>query len=109
MLENKFNFNKGSQTILLNELDPVFSEEDNTLLLKKTRGEIKEIIKASNHHAAPGSDGITNYFYHKMLNVIGESLVKVLLVIFEHENPPLPKEHAIWCLQINLPKATLRN
>ena len=35
LLENKFNFNKGSQTILLNELDPVFSEEDNMAIEKK--------------------------------------------------------------------------
>ena len=82
LLENKFKFNESSQKILLNELDPVFSEEDNTMLLKKpTKSEIKEIIKASNHHGAQGSDGITNYFYYKMFNIIGDTLVKVLQVI----------------------------
>ena len=32
---NKFHFNESSHKILLNELDTVFTEEDNTMLMKK--------------------------------------------------------------------------
>ena len=54
-----------------------------------TKIEIKKVIQSSNHHAAPGSVGITNYFYHKLFDIIGDTLVEVLKNIFKHEKPPI--------------------
>ena len=71
--------------------------------------EIKKIIQASNHHAALGSDGITNYFYHKLFHIIKDTLVKVLQNILNMKNPLYPKEHVIWFLHINLGNQTPNN
>ena len=56
---------------------------------KPTKKEIKKVIQSSNHYAAPGSDGITNYFYLKLFNIIGDTLVEVLQTIFVHEKPSI--------------------
>lgn len=88
LLENEFKFDDKSQKILLNEVVPVFTEKDNFLLRKlPSKQEIKEILQKSNHHSAPGLDGITYYFYYKLFHIIGNTLVIVLQLIFKHEKP----------------------
>ena len=55
-----------SQSTLLNEVDTVFTNKDNDSLNKPvTKQEVKDTISAANHHAAPGTDGITSYFYNQ--------------------------------------------
>ena len=46
LLENPFNFNSRNQEVLLEEVEEVFSKDDNNMLLKlPSKEEIKEIIK----------------------------------------------------------------
>ena len=76
--------NEQRKKILLNELVTVFTKEDNNFIMKiPTKLEIDKIIQSSNHHAALGSDGITNYFYHKLFHIIGETLFEVYLCVFD--------------------------
>ena len=87
---------------MLNEIDPVFTDKDNCLLLKiPSKQEIKKILQKSNHHSAPGSNGITYYFYYKLFHIIGDTLVNVLQLILNMKSPLYPKEHATWFLPIN--------
>ena len=52
-----------------------------------SKEEVKKVLQASNLHAAPGSDGLTNYFYLKCFNIIGDTLVNVIYTIFKFEKP----------------------
>ena len=51
--------------------------------------EIKEVLKVSNLHAAPGSDGLTNYFYLKCFPIIGDTLVEFSQAIFKYKKLPI--------------------
>ena len=68
-----------AQQILLNEVVPVFSAEDNQEILKAPTSEVvKETVCHSNLNAAPGSDGIPGLFYKECWQVIGEPLTEVM-------------------------------
>ena len=53
-----------AQRILLAEVTPVFTEEDNKMLeMDPTIEDVKEVFFKSNLNAAPGTDGITSLLY----------------------------------------------
>ena len=53
--------NEEAQEELLREVKEVFTEEDNQMLMKKpTKNEVKESLWSAKMHAAPGSDGLTS-------------------------------------------------
>jgi len=51
------------------------------------RNEILSILKSSNLHAAPGTDGITSYFYLKMFDKVEEPLTDVITNMFQRKKP----------------------
>ena len=66
----------------------MFTDKDNEAIMKVlTKAEIKQILQASNHHAAPGSDGLTSYFYPKCFDIMGDTLTEVVQNIFRFEKP----------------------
>ena len=53
-----------AQDVLLAEIEPVFTPEDNEMLLAlPNKDEIKEVLFNSNLKAAPGTDGLTSLLY----------------------------------------------
>ena len=77
-----------AQNKLLNEVKPVFTDSDNEMLTQTPdKNEILSVLKESNLHSAPGTDGITNYFYLQMFEVIGDSLTRVIREIFTNGKP----------------------
>ena len=79
----------GAQEILLSEVDQCFTEEDNLMLLAvPTKDEVKEVLSTCRSHAAPGTDGITAYFYKKFWHILGDSLTEVIVEIFNGAPPP---------------------
>ena len=48
-----------------------------------------ETISESNLHAAPGTDGLTNYFYKQSFDTVGESLTEVVTAVFNRSKPTL--------------------
>ena len=65
LLLHTADLNPQSQTVLLDEVEEVFTDTDNTMLEKlPTKEEIKQVIHNSNLNAAPGTDGITALLYH---------------------------------------------
>ena len=79
---------QAAQGVLLAEVNPVFSESDNQELLKlPTKAEVFETLQASNLHAAPGTDGLTNFFYKENFKIMGQVLTEVVREVFRGKQP----------------------
>ena len=77
---------KVAQEILLGDIDEVFTEEDNNMLVAKpTKAEVEESVKTSNVNAAPGSDGITSLVYRECFDILGDALTEVTEAVFAGE------------------------
>ena len=48
-----------------------------------------DILTASNQHAAPGTDGLTSYFYKQCFQIIGDALTEVVQAVFSGQKPTL--------------------
>ena len=78
-----------AQETLLNEVNPVFTDEDNQMFLSPpTKNDIWETICESNLQAAPGSDGIPSLFYKECWKIMDDSLHAVMNDIFEEKKLP---------------------
>ena len=78
----------GAQDILLSEVEPCFTDKDNLMLLAEpTKEEVKQVLHTCRSHAAPGTDGITAYFYKKFWPIIGDFLTEVIVKIFNGAPP----------------------
>ena len=90
LLLNPVNLNPLAQAALLENVEIVFTEDDNIkLLAEPTRQEVIDTLSESNLHAAPGTDGLTSHFYHKCFNIIGDSLTEVVTAVFNGSKPTL--------------------
>ena len=77
-----------SQDVLLGELDKVFTEKDNKMLVAvPTKEEVEESVNNSNVDAAPGSDGITSLVYKECFNILGDALTEVAKEVFAGNQP----------------------
>ena len=77
-----------AQDALLNEVDHVFTAADNEMLLSApTKKEVEETLSASNLHAAPGTDGLTSFFYKECFDIMGDPLTEVASSVFSGEKP----------------------
>ena len=77
-----------AQAILLSEVESCFSPEDNAMLVETpTMEEVKKVLLTCKSHAAPGTDGITAYFYKKYWEMIGDDLTDVVVNIFNGAMP----------------------
>ena len=64
LLLNPAALDPAAQDILLAEVEPVFTKEDNEMLLAlPCKEEVKEVLFSSNLKAAPGTDGLTSLLY----------------------------------------------
>ena len=89
---------QAAQECLLSEVDPVFTPDDNNLLLEQPSHEdVLETLAASNLHAAPGTVGITSYFYKHCFHIVGGPLTEVVSAVFSGL-----KEQTRWYLAPNL-------
>ena len=78
-----------AQEILLNEVECVFTEEDNRMFTTPpTKNYIWKTICESNLNAAPGSDGIPSLFYKECWKIMGDSLHAIMKEIFEGKKLP---------------------
>ena len=89
LLLNPAALDEVAQDILLNELDVVFTEQDNKkFLTSPTKDKVLKVISGSNLLAAPGTDGIPTLFYKEHWDLFGDSLTEVMTEIFKCK--PLP-------------------
>ena len=82
-------YTTAAQDLLLVEVLPVFTPEDNILLCKATtKKEVEETLSEANLHAAPGSDGITSFLYKECWDLLGDSLTEVVQAVRDEEKQP---------------------
>ena len=87
---------QAAQATLLNEVEPVFSEEDNVMLCTSpTMEDVKDLLSSSNLHAAPGSDGITSFLYSECWDVLGQPLTEVMQSIHEGNKPTVSQRTSL--------------
>ena len=90
LLLNPAQLNPMAQSALLENVEAVFTEDENLkLLAEPTRQEVIDTLAKSHLHAAPGTDGLTSYFYHKCFDIIGDSLTEVVIAVFNGNKPTL--------------------
>ena len=88
LLLNPVNHDTESQHILLKEVKSVFTESDNNMLLTTpSKGEIKQVLSETNLHVAPGTDGLTFFFYKECWDIMGDSLTEIIRKIFKGSQP----------------------
>ena len=79
-----------AQECLLNEVDLVYTEEDNRRLLSTpTQAEVKQVLDDSNLQAAPGTDGIPSLLYSKCWDSMGAALTEVVQEIHQGNKPTM--------------------
>ena len=80
--------NVASQETLFNEIDVVFTEEDNlAMTAPPTMEEVYKVVKQANHSDVQGTDGIPSYLYFKCFDSLGESLTAVIKEIHQGSSP----------------------
>ena len=90
LLLHPVQLDQAAQEILLAEVDTVFTAADNELLLKQpTKEDILKTLSNSNQHAAPGTDGLTSFFYRQCFDVMGDPLTEVVSAVFSGSKPTL--------------------
>ena len=68
----------------------MFTPADNELLLKQpTKEDILKTLSNSNQHAAPGTDGLTSFFYKQCFDVMGDPLTEVVSAVLSGSKPTL--------------------
>ena len=93
-LTNTADLHHLSQDVLLDEVEVSFTELDNENLKATPTGvEIKKVLDSCRAHAAPGTDGLTVYFYQQCWETIGGTLTKVIQSVFGGQNQPPVRGH----------------
>ena len=73
---------------LLLEIEPVFTDTDNTMLeALPTYDELHEVVRNSHHLASPGTDSIPSLLYHICWDTVGPALFSMVQAIFNGAAP----------------------
>ena len=94
------------QQVLLDEVEPVFTEADNTMICAvANKTEVKEVLWNSNRNVAPGTDGLTAFLYCQDWNILGNPLTEVTQALFRGEQPT-PSQRTSLMMFDSKPKKT---
>ena len=86
LLLHPANLSSAAQQVLLDEVVPVFTKEDNLkLLTPPTSDSVYKTLSRANLHAAPGTDGLPSLLYKECWNVMGEPLTDVMVELFKEK------------------------
>ena len=81
---------------MLDEVEVVFTEEDNAAFLKlPQKEEVKKVLGKSNLYAAPGTDGIPSLLYSRCWDAMGEPLTDVVQAIHRGEKPTVSQRTSL--------------
>ena len=88
LLSNEHVEDEESTTDLLNEIQSTITDEDNEILLKTPdMNEIKNVIKDSNLHSAPGFDGVPVALYDACWNSLSVPFLNMVKAIHDGGYP----------------------
>ena len=65
------------------------------LMKKPTKNEVKESLWSAKMHAAPGSDGLTNFLYKECWEMLGDTLTEVIQAIHSGSKPSLSQRTSL--------------
>ena len=86
--------------ILLKNIKQSFTEDDNDKFTKiPTNLEIKKILDSCRSHAAPGTDGLTVFFYQQFWELVGDSLTEVIFAVFRGTAPSPSQRTSLMVLE----------
>ena len=81
-----------AQRELLQEVLPLFTEEDNKMLdAQPNKEETKERLWKTNSNSSPGSDGLTYLVYKECWDILGDSITDVMICLHNGE-PETPTQ-----------------
>ena len=81
--------NNAAQQALLDEVEPVFTLEDNQKLLTPPSSDtVYKTLSRANLHAAPGTDGLPSFLYKECWHTLGDALTDVMGEV--HREKALP-------------------
>ena len=106
LLINKPDLCLESQEELLKSVRTVFTEADNALLDRiPTMNEVKDSLWSSKLHAAPGTDGLTNFLYKHCWDILGQSLTEVVQAVHTGCAPSLSQRTSlmVYGAKVNKP------
>ena len=90
LLLHPVHLDQAAQQALINEVNTVFTEEDNDMLISApTKQEVLETLESSNIHAAPGTDGLTSHFYKECFDTMGDALTEVANAVCNIQKPSI--------------------
>ena len=76
--------------LLLNEVEVVFKEDDNTMMdAIPSKEEVKKRLWECNVNSSPGSDGLTYLVYKECWDVLGDALTDVCVCLHRGERETL--------------------
>jgi hypothetical protein len=85
-----------SQEILLREVKPVFTKEDNAYLKKiPNKDDVKDSVWSSRVDAAPGSDGLSMLVYKYCWDTLGDSLTEMVKTVMGGASPSLSQRTSV--------------
>ena len=85
-----------SQEELLKSVKSVFTDAVNLLLDRvPTKEEVKNSLWSSKLHAAPGTDGLTNFLYKHCWDILGQSISEVVKAIHLGLSPSLSQRTSL--------------
>ena len=96
LLDNPHEQNEEDTRLLLNEVESVFSEDDNKMLLAPpTLVEIKEVLKKTNLTAAPGNDGIPSLLYSVCWDTLKDDILDMIKYVHMGGSPSLSQRQSL--------------
>ena len=88
LLLNPHLADQAAMECMLNEVEKVFTEDDNKAFLTlPNKDDVKKVLAKSNLYAAPGTDGIPSLLYSKCWDIMGTSLTEVVQEIHLGSKP----------------------
>ena len=85
-----------AQELLLQEVKPVFTEEDNIKIKKiPSKEDVKESIWSARVDAAPGSDGLSMLVYRQCWDTLGDSLTEMVQTVMSGASPTLSQRTSL--------------
>ena len=95
---------------MLSEVDTVFTDEDNRMLLSPLdNDEVKKVLASSNLYAAPGTDGIPSLLYSRCWDTLGSPLTDVIKEIHKGNKPTSSMRTSLMVLAVNQRSPTQSN
>ena len=92
--EKEIHLNDEAQEELLQDVEKVFTEEDNKLLEAPiSNQEIRESLERCNFKASPGTDSVTYLTYKSCWHILGEDLGDVLREVVQSKKPSKSMQH----------------